>query len=140
MSALSDGQIKAAFFQLVKAAGGVEAAGAVVGVSHQRVSQLQSLNHADMPTLRQVRDLEAFVGLPIVTAAMSASIETGDAGKSPLEEASEVTEAAAELQSAVRRGASEREVSTAITKLRREIEDVPVALEARGKKSAGLQH
>lgn len=67
-------------------------------------------------------------------------VETGDAGKSPLEEASEVTEAAAELQSAVRRGASEREVSTAITKLRREIEDVPAALEARGKKPAGLQH
>lgn len=39
-----------------------------------------------------------------------------------------------------RRGASEREVSTAITKLRREIEDVPVALEARGKKPAGLRH
>lgn len=40
----------------------------------------------------------------------------------------------------MRRGASEREVSTAITKLRREIEDVPAALEARGKKPAGLQH
>jgi hypothetical protein len=121
-------RVKSLVFQLVKAAGGVEAAGAVLGVSHQRVSQLQSLNHADMPTLMQVVALEAFVGHPILTAALAASITSTDAGKSPLEEACEVTEAAAELLRLIRTGAPSREIDAVIWRLRKEIDDLPAAL------------
>jgi hypothetical protein len=125
---MTPARVKSLVFQLVKAAGGVEAAGAVLGVSHQRVSQLQSLNHADMPTLMQVVALEAFVGHPILTAALAASITSADAGKSPLEEACEVTEAAAELLRLIRTGAPTREIDAVIWRLRKEIDDLPAAL------------
>lgn len=39
--------VKGLFHQLVKAVGGVEAAGAFLGVSHQRISQLQTTTCAD---------------------------------------------------------------------------------------------
>jgi hypothetical protein len=125
---MTPARVKSLVFQLVKAAGGVEASGAVLGVSHQRVSQLQSLNHADMPTLMQVITLEAFVGHPILTAALAASITSTDAGKSPLEEACEVTEAAAELMRLIRTGAPTREIDAVIWRLRKEIDDLPAAL------------
>jgi hypothetical protein len=127
---MTPARVKSLVFQLVKAAGGVEAAGAVLGVSHQRVSQLQSLNHADMPTLMQVITLEAFVGHPVLTAALAASITPTDAGKSPLEEACEVSETAAELLRLIRTGAAAREIDAVIWRLRKEIDDLPAALAA----------
>lgn len=133
---MTPARVKSLVFQLVKAAGGVEASGAVLGVSHQRVSQLQSLNHADMPTLMQVITLEAFVGQPIITASLAASLTPTDAGKSPLEEACEVSEAAADLLRLVRTGGTDREVEAATVRLRKEIDDVPAALAANDQRRA----
>ena len=127
---MTPARVKSLVFQLVKAAGGVEASGAVLGVSHQRVSQLQSLNHADMPTLMQVITLEAFVGHPILTAALAADLTSTHAGKPPLEEACEVIEAAAELLRLVRTGGATREIDAVIWRLRKEIDDLPAAIAA----------
>lgn len=75
--ALTDGEVKALFRQLVKAVGGVEAAGVELGVRHQRVSLLQAPGAPDMPTLRQVMALEAVAGSAIVSGAMARAI-SGD--------------------------------------------------------------
>ena len=73
--ALSDGEVKALFRQLVKACGGIEACGVELGVKHQRVSLMQGVNAPDMPTLRQIMTLEAVCGRAIVTGAAARAIE-----------------------------------------------------------------
>jgi hypothetical protein len=73
--ALTFGEFKALVRQLVKAVGGVEAAAAELGVSHQRISQLQSVNHDDQMTFLQVQALEAVAGRAIVTGAAARAIE-----------------------------------------------------------------
>ena len=75
--AVTDGEVKALFRQLVKAGGGVEACGVELGISHQRVSLLQSPTAPDMPTFRQILTLEAVVGRAIVTGAAARAIEGG---------------------------------------------------------------
>lgn len=74
---ISPAFVKGLFFQLVKAAGGVEAAGAFLGVSHQRISQLQTLSCADMPTVMQIVALEQACGLPVVTGALCRRLSDG---------------------------------------------------------------
>jgi hypothetical protein len=70
MSRLQETQeVKALFKMLVGAVGGVEAAGVHLGVSHQRVSQLYSLNNEDEPAYRQIRVLEVAAGQAVVTGA-----------------------------------------------------------------------
>lgn len=64
-------EIKGLFHHLVKAVGGVEAAGAFLEISHQRVSQLQSVNCADMPSILQIVRLEQAAGRPIVTGVLA---------------------------------------------------------------------
>jgi hypothetical protein len=73
--ALTDGEVKALFRQLVKACGGVEACGVELGVSHQRVSLLQSPTAPDMPAFRQILQLEAVAGSAVVTGAAARAIE-----------------------------------------------------------------
>ncbi len=73
--AITDGEIKALFRQLVKAAGGVEAAAVELGCKHQRVSLLQSVGAPDLPNLRQILTLEAIVGRAILTGAAARAIE-----------------------------------------------------------------
>ncbi|ADL00679.1 hypothetical protein [Brevundimonas subvibrioides] len=73
--ALTDGEIKALFRQLVKACGGVEACGVELACKHQRVSLLQNINAPDMPSFRQILTLEAVAGSPIVTGAAARAIE-----------------------------------------------------------------
>ena len=73
--ALTDGEVKALFRQLVKAAGGVEACGVELGVKHQRVSLLQSQTAPDMPNLRQIMALEVVAQSPIVSGAMARAIK-----------------------------------------------------------------
>lgn len=73
--ALESGEVKALFRQLVAAAGGVEACGLTLGVSHQRVSQLQSVNNPDMPTFAQIMALEVVAERPIITAVAAQAIE-----------------------------------------------------------------
>lgn len=73
--ALTDGEVKALFRQLVKACGGVEACGVELGIKHQRVSLLQSANAPDMPSFRQIMTLEVVAGRPIVTGAAARAVE-----------------------------------------------------------------
>lgn len=75
---LTDGEIKALFRQLVKAAGGVEACGVELGIAHQRVSLLQNQKAPDMPTLRQIMALEVVAQSPVISGAMARAIK-GDA-------------------------------------------------------------
>lgn len=73
--ALTSGEVKALFRQLVAAAGGVEACGITLGISHQRVSTFQNVNHDDMPTLAHIMALEVVAGVPIITGAAARAIE-----------------------------------------------------------------
>ena len=92
--ALTPGEVKALWRQLVKAAGGVEAAAIELGVKHQRVSLLQSPTAPDMPTFLQIMVLEAVVGRPIVTGAAARAIE-GDDSEALAAAAVEAVQAAA---------------------------------------------
>lgn len=122
--------VKALFLALVKAAGGVEAAGVALDVSHQRISQLTSLNSADMPTLMQVVRLEAFAGHPVVTSALAKLAKCDGRGADPVLETSQVVGAASALLDTVVRGASQREVLQAVARVRAELDDVPASLAA----------
>lgn len=73
--ALTDGEVKALFRQLVKAAGGVEASAIELGCTHQRISNLQSVDKADVPSFRQIMALEAVVGRAIITGAAMRAIQ-----------------------------------------------------------------
>lgn len=57
--------------RLIKACGGLLKAGAVISLSKSQMSNFQNPNMPDWPRLDQVLALEAFVGEPIVTAAMA---------------------------------------------------------------------
>ncbi len=89
--ALSHGEVKALFRQLVTAAGGVDASGITLGVSHQRVSTLQNVNHDDMPTFAQIMALEVVAGCPIVTGAAARAV----GGERPADLADAAVEAVA---------------------------------------------
>lgn len=119
--------VKALFYQLVKAVGGTEAAGAYLEVSHQRVSQLQSPNSADMPGLMQVIKLEAVAGVPIVTGALAKLVEGASGKKSMEDEVFDVTQAAVDLHASVRSGADPKTIEGKVIRLRREAEDVTAA-------------
>jgi len=125
---MTPARVKSLVFQLVKAAGGTEAAGAVLGVSHQRVSQLQSLNHADMPTLMQVIALEMFVGQPIVTGALAKMVSPESAAADPVKEAAELVSATSRVLDACVNGGSQRERLQAVTNARKELDDVAAAI------------
>lgn len=73
--ALTSGEVKALWRQLVRAAGGVEAAAVELGIKHQRVSLLQSPSAPDLPSFVQIMTLEALVGRDIITGAASRAIK-----------------------------------------------------------------
>lgn len=75
MTEITPAFIKGHFHHLVRAVGGTEAAGVYLGVSHQRVSQLQSVHSADMPTILQVLTLEQAVGRSVVFSALARAVE-----------------------------------------------------------------
>lgn len=125
-------QLKGLFHQLVRAAGGVEAAGSVLGVSHQRVSQLQSLGSDQVPNIMQVVALEAFVGQPVVTGFLAKLCEDQGAISDPVKEAVEVVGAAAQVIDLVSRRADPKEVSAAIVRLKDEADDVTRAVNRTG--------
>lgn len=73
---LTPGEVKSHFRQLVKAAGGVEACGIELGVSHQWISELQNPNKPEaMPTFAQIMALEAVAQVPILTGAAARAIK-----------------------------------------------------------------
>lgn len=128
MRELSDAQIKGLFYHLVKAVGGVEAAGAFLGVSHQRVSQLQSVQSDNMPTLRQVATLEAVVGQPIVTGALARFATGHEIGAAHIhEEVCEAVVSAADVLRAEQAG-DQKAYSAAVIALKREVSEIPVSL------------
>lgn len=73
--AILPGELKALVRLLVKAAGGVEASAVELGISHQRISQLQDVNCPDQMTLMQVSHLERVAGRAIVTGACARAAE-----------------------------------------------------------------
>lgn len=120
--------LKGLFRQLVSVAGGIDAAGMCLGVSHQRVSQLYSLKCADLPKWEHVLDLEAFCGQSVVFGALARMAEQDDpTAKDALQEACEVTEAAAELLRLARSGAPAKDIELAALAVQREAMDVPRA-------------
>jgi hypothetical protein len=124
--------IKALFLALVKVAGGGEAAGLALGVSHQRISQLTSMQSADMPTLMQVVALEAFADQPVVTSALAKLVQSAGKGADPNKEAAEVVSASARLMHLTVNGASQREILAAVAAVRSELDDVPASLAPMG--------
>lgn len=127
MSPPNPSYVKGLFHALVKACGGIEAAGTVLGISFQRVSVLQSLNSADMPTLMQIVALEHFAGSPIVTGALAKMVDGPDTKKDLEAEVFDVTQAAVDLHAAVRAGADPKAIEGKVIRLRREAEDVTAA-------------
>ncbi|WP_292079799.1 MULTISPECIES: hypothetical protein [Brevundimonas] len=95
---IETGEVKALFRQLVKAAGGVEAAAVDLKISHQRVSHLQNANNEDEPTFRQIRVLEVAAGAAIVSGAQFRAIE----GAAPDPIAAAVVESVASSAAALR--------------------------------------
>jgi len=77
MREVTAAEVKGLFHHLVKKVGGLEAAASYLSVSFQRVSQLQSINCTDMPTIMQVVTLELAVGQPVVTGVL-AEASTGE--------------------------------------------------------------
>lgn len=120
--------VKGLFFHLVQAVGGVQPAGAYLGVSHQRVSQLQSVKHPDLPTVLQIVTLEAVVGQAVVTGALADLVTGGAEARDLMTEVFEVTEAAAALQRMARQGAGRAEVRKAALEVERELQDVEAVL------------
>lgn len=62
-------ELKALVRQLVKAVGGVEACAVELGVTPQRISQLQLAGHPDQMSFLAISRLEAVCGQPVVTGA-----------------------------------------------------------------------
>lgn len=124
MSVVTEAEVKGLFYHLVKAVGGVEAAGAFLKISHQRVSQLQSPNNADMPTVMQIATLEHVVGQGIVTGAMARAAEGGAVNANPEKEIGDVVMASADVLRLERADAHPRAKKDAALKLVREATDV----------------
>lgn len=73
---LTPGEIKSLFRQLVKAAGGVEACGVELEVSHQWISDLQNVNKPEcLPTFMQIMALEVVAKRPVLTGAAARAVK-----------------------------------------------------------------
>lgn len=129
-SEITEGYLKGLFHHLVKTVGGVEAAGARLGVTFQRVSQLQSSNNSDMPTLMQVAVLERAANQPIISDQMAKAATGGLIGGDLGKETREATYAAVDLQRIADSGADKKTLQAALLKLRREADEVQAALDA----------
>lgn len=99
--ALEPGELKALVRQLVRAFGGVEAAGVELGVSGERVSQWQRIDHPDQMSMLNISRLEALVGRPIVTAVAARAAEGTAADEAMMTSTIEAVSSAAALVSLV---------------------------------------
>ena len=121
--------VKGLFFHAVRLVGGVDAAGAYLGVSKQRVSVLQSVNHDDMPTVLQIATLERAIGQDVVTGPLSrAATGKPDTGN-VLDEVMDAHEALAEVQRKARAGAPHREFRAAAIALTAEVDQLSAAVD-----------
>jgi len=123
-------RIKVLFMALVRSIGGCEAAGAMLGITHQQVSQLQSLNFADMPTLLQVHTLEMALGQAVVTGALAKMAVADSAVSDPIKEAAEAVAAVSGVLDACVKGAPQKDALVAVHKARKELDDVAASLSA----------
>lgn len=122
-------QLKALFSRLVTVCGGVEVCATVLGISHQRVSQLQVLGNAEAPNLlNHIIPLEHFCGQAVVTGALAKLVEPAPAKRDPMTEAVEVVGHTAKVISLVSSGGSRREITAAVDKLKDEADDIVAAL------------
>lgn len=128
MTEITPGYIKGLFHHLVRAVGGVEAAGAYLEISAERVSQYQRAQHPDVPSIMHVARLEAAAGQSIVFAAL-AKAAAGNASTDDLaKETRQATYAAVDLQRMADAGATKKELQAAVLKLWRETDEVHAAL------------
>lgn len=132
MTDVSPGLVKGLFAQLVKTIGGNEAAGAFLGVCHQRVSQLKRIDCPDMPTIMQVVCLEAACGRAIVTDALAEMVGGVKAQRDLQRETRDVIYAAAHLDQLASSAAPERQIDEAVARLNREVSDVTALRAANG--------
>lgn len=145
MSRLIDtGEVKALFRQLVKAAGGVEACAAELGISFQRVSHLQNPSNSDEPTFRQIRCLETVVGQAIVTGAHVRAVE-GEADEKLRDAVVGAVMATAEVMTAVHQmdadgHRDEAEVRDVQTRALRALTEAQEAHSAASQLKAGPVH
>lgn len=117
--------LKALFSQLVDVCGGVEACGALLGVSHQRVSQLRTLGNTEEPHIRKhIAPLEAFCRQPIVTGAFARMAAGQSPSADPMKEIGDVVLAQAEVLHLERSGADLRTRRRASLRLVREAQEV----------------
>lgn len=117
-------ELKAVFALLVERAGGVVPCGARLGISHQRVSQLQSLDHKDVPNLLlHITPLEAFCGEPVVTSHYARKVTGGSAGD-PIEEVMEAIEAIVDAGKTIRTERCTRARRAALLNAKRQLDDV----------------
>lgn len=142
--ALTPGEVKALWRQLVKAAGGVEAAAVELGIKHQRVSLLQSPSAPDMPSFTQIMCLEAVVGSPIITGAASRAIE-GEEDEALTAAVVEAVQASAEALGAVHAMEAdgvrtEAEVRSVVEKTQRALREAEQAADAAKRLKPGPVH
>lgn len=123
-------EIKGLFHHLVQAVGGCEAAATRLGISQQRVSQLQLLSCPDVPTLVHITVLERWLGRPTVTEALAERVTNNLGRPDPLKEAGDVIEAGAEVFRLVRAGADKRDIEKAVSRLEQETDEVAAAVRA----------
>lgn len=116
--------IKGLFSQLVRVVGGVEAAGAFLGLSHQRVSQLQSTNCADMPSILHVVCLQAAAQTTMMTDAIGDLVTGARAARDLQKETREVLHAAANLDALAAGNAPPKAIDDALARAQRELADV----------------
>lgn len=130
MTEITPAFVKGLFAQLVKVVGGVDPAAAYLGVSAERISQLQRLTCADLPTFLQVAALEQAAGRSIVFGGLAQIAEPSRASSDLAQEAAEVVEAAVELHKVARKGGSQRDLLAAAAHLQQEVADLPPLLAA----------
>lgn len=128
-SEITPAYVKALFHHLVKAVGGVDAAGAYLGVSFQRVSMLQKATTPDMPTIMQVHTLERVAERSVVFDVLANAIGDNREVDDLAKETREATYAAVDLQRAVDTGARKRDLRIVHQRLMEEAEQVRAAIE-----------
>lgn len=131
MSCPDVGLVKALYHELVRRCGGIDAVGVKLGITHQRVSQLQNPNYTEhVPTLVNILPLEHWLGEPIVTGGLANAIRRDDGRRSGdlARETRETTYAAVDLQRGLDEGASRDALRAMAQRLQLELDDVNALL------------
>lgn len=122
-------ELKAVFSLLVERCGGVVPCGARLSISHQRISQLQALDHKDAPNLLlHILPLEGWCKEPVVTGHYARKIMGGRTGQ-PLDEAMQAIEASVAMGKAIRTDEDTRTQLTAALEAKRQLDDVIMSLQ-----------